>query len=214
MRTKCARVFLQVLVLLCMVSGARAGSYEAFFSAIEIDDGASLSELLARGFDPNTRNAEGQVGLFIALQKESYRAVSAIMKSKEVNVNAQNAVGETPVMMAALKGHLEWTQKLLLRGAQVNKSGWTALHYAACSPQPKVVSLLLDNGALINAESPNRTTPLMMAARYGDELNVQVLVNRQADGRKTNEHGLDAAAFAKLAGRDSLANALEGRFPK
>ena len=214
MVAKCARIFLQLVVWMCMVSGAHAGSYDDFFSAIEIDDGAGLSELLARGFDPNTRNAEGQVGLFIALQKDSYRAVDAIVKSKEVNINAQNAVGETPVMLAALKGNLEWTHKLLLRGAQVNKPGWTALHYAACSSQPKVVSLLLDNGALINAESPNRTTPLMMAARYGDEINVQLLVNRQADGRKTNEHGLDAAAFARLAGRDGLAKALEERFSK
>ncbi len=211
MLSKWLRWGLQV-VLLCAVSWAHAGSYEDFFSAIERDDGASISALMARGFDPNSRNPEGQVGLFLALQKESFGAVAALMKSKDVSIDIVNTAGETPLMMAALKGQLEWTRQILLRGAKVNKAGWTALHYAASGPEPAVLSLLLDNGALINAESPNGTTPLMMAARYGTEGHVRVLTARQADGLKKNQQGLNAADFARQSGRDQLAKAIELRY--
>ncbi len=203
---------LALLLALGVCAQARAGSYEEFFAAIDRNDGPAVAGLLERGFDPNSRSPEGQVGLFLALQKESYDVVAVLMKSKDVNVNALNNVGESPLMMAALKGSLEWAQKIVQRGAEVNKSGWTPLHYAATGPQPKVVSFLLDKGSLIDAESPNGTTPLMMAARYGEEASVRVLTARQADGRKKNQQGLDAAAFARLAGRAELAKLLEQRY--
>jgi ankyrin repeat protein len=127
-------------------------------------------------------------------------------------VNAVNTVGESALMMAALKGRTEWCRRLIERGARINQSGWTPLHYAATGSQPEAVILLLERGALVNAESPNRTTPLMMAARYGEERNVQLLLNHKADARKTNDHGLDAAAFAKLGGREQLSQWLAQKY--
>ena len=37
-----------------------AGAYEDFFSAVKRDDGGAVAQLLQRGFDPNSRNPEGQ----------------------------------------------------------------------------------------------------------------------------------------------------------
>jgi ankyrin repeat protein len=107
-------------------------------------------------------------------------------------------------MMAALKGHADWVRKLIERGAQVNKTGWTPLHYAATGPNPAVVQLLLERGAQVDAESPNRTTPLMMAARYGNEAGVDILLARGADPKRTNDLGLSAADFARDAQRTAL----------
>lgn len=212
----CRRAWLRGLVAGVVAASvpllAHAGSYEDFFSAIDRDDGAAVAALIERGFDPNSRSPDGQCGLYLALQKDAHAAVAALLKAKDLNVNLLNVNGESVLMIAALKGHLEWTQKLLLRGAQVNKPGWAPLHYAASGQQPKVVSLLLENGALIDAQSPNGTTALMMAARYGDEGNVRVLAARQADGRLKNQQGLDAAAFARLAGREALAKSIEQRY--
>ena len=52
-------------------------------------------------------------------------------------------------------------------GADVNKPGWTPLHYAATHGHLAIMDLLLEEHAYIDAESPNGTTPLMMAAHYG-----------------------------------------------
>ena len=98
---------------------------------------------------------------------------------------------------------------LLARGGQVNRAGWTPLHYAASGPEPKLVALLLERGALIEAHSPNRTTPLMMAARYGANDSAVLLLQRGADVRVKNDAGFNAVDFARQAGREPLAAQLE-----
>jgi uncharacterized protein len=117
--------------------------------------------------------------------------------------------GETPLMMAALRGNLAWAQRLIERGAKIHRAGWSPLHYAAAGSEPKIVALLLDRGAPIDAPSPNRSTPLMMAARYGAEGSVDLLLARGADKRLRNDLELDAGAFAKLAGREFLLQRLD-----
>ncbi len=190
-------------------SSAIAGSYDAFFRAVNVDDAGTVAELLARGFDPNAPDENGQVGLYLALRSDSPKVVQTLLVHRELKVDAVNPADETPLMMAALRGQLEWTQRLLERGGQINRPGWTPLHYAASGPEPKVVALLLDRGARIEAHSPNRTTPLMMAARYGAHDSALLLLSRGADPRARNDAGLNAADFARAAGRDALATQLQ-----
>ena len=49
----------------------------------------------------------------------------------------------------------------------------------------------------------------MMAARYGPETSVDLLISRGADPRLRNDKGLNAADFARLTGRASLAERLD-----
>ncbi|MDE2367574.1 MAG: ankyrin repeat domain-containing protein [Burkholderiales bacterium] len=198
------RYFIYAIVL--MVSFvARADPAVDFFRAIGVDNALTVRELLGQGFDPNTRSPKGQVGLYLALNEHSLKVAELLLAQPGIEVEATNAAGETPLMMAALRGETDWVQKLIDHGAQVNREGWTPLHYAATGPQPKAVALLLDRGAVVDAPSPNGTTPLMMAARYGSEGSVALLLAHGADPRKRNIQGLDAAAFARLDGRDKLA---------
>ena len=62
--------------------------------------------------------------------------------------------------------------------APINQPGWSPLHYAAAGPEPKIVALLLERGAIVDAEAPNRSTPLMMAAGYGKEESVRGCCSR------------------------------------
>jgi uncharacterized protein len=187
------------------ISPAFAGSYEDFFSAIERDDGTAVRNLLQRGFDANSRDPNGQTGLFLALQGGSLKAAEPLVADRALDVDALNEAGESALMIAALKGRLDWTQRLLDRGAQVDKSGWTPLHYAATGPEPAVVKLLLERGAKVDVRSPNRSTPLMMAAQYGNPASVDLLLARGADPTLKNDQGLTAADFARLADRQALA---------
>ncbi len=184
---------------------ANAGSYEDFFRAVNVDNADTVKTLLARGFDPNAPSEQGQVGLFLALRDGSPKVATALIADPRTAIDTVNANGETAVMMAALRGNAEWTERLLDRGAQLNRAGWTALHYAATGPGTAVVGLLLGRGATIEAPSPNGTTPLMMAARYGPEDTVNLLLSRGASLAARNIQGLNAADFARLGGRDKLA---------
>ena len=181
----------------------------SFFRAVGVDNARTVRSLLAAGFDPNTTDPKGQRPLYLAMRDESFQVAELLLSHLALQVDATNAVDETALMMAALKGRLDWVQRLLDRGAQANRSGWTALHYAASGPEPKVLGLLLDRGAQIDAPSPNRTTALMMAARYGDERSVDLLLARGADARAKNDLGLNASDFAQRGGRESLAARLK-----
>lgn len=195
-------------------SAASAGSYEDFFTALQNDDTRRLSDLFERGFDPNTRNEKGQPGLTIALLERSARAVELLLEQPNTDINALNPAGESALMMAALKGDIDTASKLPARGVKVNQAGWSALHYAACSPASKLVQLLIDRGAELDAASPNDTTPLMMAAQYGGEDNVRLLIAAGADAGRRNRQGLRAADFARLSGREFLVKRLELAAPR
>lgn len=193
------------LIVATLFSVAQAGSYEDFFAAVERDDPAALRTLIQRGFDANSRNPQGQTGLFLALQGGSLRAAEALLADPSLDLNALNEAGESALMIAALKGRLDWVQRLLDKGAQLDKTGWTPLHYAATGPEPAVVRLLLERGAKVDAGSPNRSTPLMMAAQYGNPESVELLLARGADPKAKNDQGLAATDFARLADRQALA---------
>jgi len=197
------------LIVTTAFSGANAGAYEDFFQAVAKDDDIALRTLLQRGMDPNSRSPEGQTALHLALRDKSPRVAELLWTSPTLDVDAVNTSGETPLMMAALHGHFGWAQRLIERGAKVHREGWSPLHYAATGPEPRIVALLLDRGAPVNAPSPNRSTPLMMAARYGVEASVDLLLARGADKGLRNDRDLDASGFAKLAGRDYLMQRLQ-----
>jgi ankyrin repeat protein len=196
-------------IVIASVFSASAGSYEDFFIAIRNDNASKITNLLDRGFDPNTRDPKTQPGLTIAMQERSLKVARVLLARPEVDVNALNQAGESALMMSALKGDLAGAELLLDRGAKVNQSGWTPLHYAATGPEPKMVKLLLDRGAEINAESPNGTTPLMMAAQYGSEESVELLLARGADAKRRNQRNLNAVDFAKLSAREPVIKRLE-----
>ena len=56
------------------------------------------------------------------------------------NVNAKNRFGDTPLMAAALNGHLEIVRKLRAQGADIDPRGWTPLIYAATGGHDDVVT--------------------------------------------------------------------------
>ncbi len=197
------------LIVAVWFSAANAGAYEDFFQAVNRNDGRTVQQLLERGFDPNSRDPNGQAALHLALRDESFAVAEALWASTSLDVSAVNASGESPLMMAALRGNLAWAQRLLERGARVQKDGWSPIHYAATGPEPRLVSLLLDKGASIDAESPNRSTPLMMASRYGAEASVDLLLARGADARRRNDLNLSAIDFARQGGRDFLVERLQ-----
>lgn len=196
--------FVAYLAVIIGFSSATADAYVDYFRAVSVDNADTVAELLAGGFDPNTKSESGNVALFLAMRDDSPKVATVLLASPALNVDATNAVGETPLMMAALKGRTEWAKKLIERGAKVQKPGWAPVHYAATGPSTELLIMLLDRGAEINALAPNRNTPLMLAARYGPEDNVKLLLQRGADKKLINDRNLSAADMARTADRQAL----------
>ena len=163
---------------------------------MHLDRADVIQKLLVRGFDPNTPNEKGVAGLLVAIQSEAPKSALTLAKHPQANLNVQNQLGETPLMLAAINNHLELAKVLIERGAEVNKTGWTPLHYAATRGHREMMRLLLDNDAYIDSESANGTTPLMMAAYSAPPLAVKLLLEEGADPTLVNNGNASALDLA------------------
>ena len=172
-----------------------AGSYDDFFQALKRDDDAKVRQLIARGFDANTTGPSGVPALLMAIREPSAKVISTLLTAPGVRAEVRNDKDESALMLAALAGMHEVCARLIALDADVNKTGWTPLHYAATGGHDAVIRLLIANYAYIDAESPNQTTPLMMAAMYGGTSSVKVLLNAGADATVRNAAGLSALDF-------------------
>ncbi len=206
------RIYIKCLAYLAVMVGyssAFAGSFEDFFRAIHRDDPQTIAVLLGRGFDPNASDEQGRLALLLALQLDSTQCAQKLIAHDATQIDRRNSAGETALMLAALRGHLGLAKALLARNADVNMPGWAPLHYAAASGSVALVDLMLEHHAYIDAESPNGTTPLMMAAQYGDVLSLQRLLEAGADTSVVNQLGLSALDFARRGQRPDHIEILE-----
>jgi hypothetical protein len=202
-------------------TAASASPADDFFTDVQRNDLSAVLALDLRGFDLNTLNSRGEHALHIALRAPALKVAEYLAQHLAVNVDVRNRADETPLMLAVLKGYIAIARTLIGRDADVNKTGWTPLHYAATyagAGSVDQVQLLLEHHAYIDAESPNRTTPLMMAAQYGSPEVVQLLLDEGADASLRNDLQLNAMDFARRASRPStgelIANHVRVKQPK
>ena len=200
--------YFRFFIFLCVFVGfsfAHAGAYEDFFRAIHFDQDQEVARLIARGIDPNTPNEKGIPALMVALTSEAPKSALVLAKHPNTKIEFENQVSETPLMMAAFHNQLAVCEVLIEREAAVNRKGWTPLHYAATKGNIAIMRLLLQENAYIDAESPNGTTPLMMAAYYASPMAVKLLLEEGADPNLRNQDQASALDLALTAERSKNA---------
>jgi len=194
-------------MLLSSCAAFGADDSTTFSRAVKLDNDPVVRDLLRKGMDPNLRDPERRdPALVQAVREDAPRIIALLLATPNIDLEAQAANGDTALMLAAYKGKIDLVRALIAKGAYPNRPGWTALHYAASAGHADIVALLLEHHAYIDADSPNRTTPLMMAARDGREECVKLLLAEGADSTLRNEAGLDAWDFAKAGNHIVTAN--------
>ena len=204
-----------VLPLLLTPRIAPASAYEDYFRAVKLDRAPVVKSLLARGLDPNIIEPQrGDTGLMLALRENSNRVFEVLVDAPGIDYEIKGANGDNALMIACYKQNKPAVQALIAHGAEVNRPGWTPLHYAASVGNDDLVKLLLDESAYIDAESPNKTTPLMMATLGGHIMTVKLLMDEGADATLRNALGLNAIDIANMHGFTDIAQGLTYRLQK
>jgi ankyrin repeat protein len=182
----------------------------SYFRAIQIDNVAGVKKALAGGVGPNVREPGGETGLIVAIRNDASQVATVLMDQPGIDLEARAPNGNTALMMAAFRKNMPLVVDLLRRGAHINQPGWSALHYAAAGGSVEITNLLLDRQAHIDAEAPSGMTPLMLAAREGQEDVVKVLLARGADATlKDGGFHLTASGFALKADKPWIAKAID-----
>lgn len=96
-----------------------------------------------------------------------------LLTAKDLEVDAVNDRGDTPLLIACRRGHYLFTVNMVSRGADVNKvnpqSGRTPLHEAAYVGHRAIAECLMLNGAKLEARDRAGFTPAELALQAEKE---------------------------------------------
>jgi ankyrin repeat protein len=183
--------------------------------AVQFDDLAQVKKLLQDGVSPNLLVRGGNPLTVYAVRENSKQTLNYLLSLKNLDVDQPNLSGETVLMMASLYGLLPEVKVLVdKRAADINKTGWTPLHYACTNGHLEIAEFLLNKGAEVNAVSNSDTTPLMMAIRSGNIQLVRLLLDRGADLQIRNHQGFSAIDVADLFNQVEISRGLRSRWEK
>ncbi len=157
------------------------------------DGGGDMIDLLAdHGVPVDQRSIDDRTPLHNACMAGNLVGAKALI-ARGADVNA-SAAGQVPLFMAASGGFAELTDLLIKSGADVkwvdSTSKRNLLQYAVIKGYQDIVTMLLDNGADLNAKDAKGMTALDYANCYGQGSCEQLLKAR------------GGIASAKQAGRD------------
>jgi ankyrin repeat protein len=202
------RIYFKLFIYLYVLIGfsaSNSGAFEDFFKAIVFDQAPVVANLIGRGMDPNSLNENGEPALVFAVRSGAPKTLAYLLKQPGIHLDATNPADETALMLAANANDLKSAQALIEAGASVNRPNWTPLHYAASKGHVAMMRLLLENDAYIDAESPNGTTPLMMAAFYASAISVKLLLEEGADPILQNKDSQTALDMALMKDKSQSA---------
>ena len=159
-----------------------------------------------------TIKEEVKVKAFMQAAREGRLPVLEKLLNDGIDVNVQDADGDTALIQASWDGNPATVKFLLDKGADVNaenNNGYTALIWASFYGRTEVVKLLLDKGADINAKDKYGYTALIWASRNGHTEIVKVLLNAGADINAKNNAGETALMKASFYGYTEVVKLLK-----
>ncbi|KAG8413390.1 hypothetical protein J3458_012959 [Metarhizium acridum] len=136
--------------------------------------------------------------LWAACTRSAFKTVSLLLE-KRPRLDEFSSERVTPLFYAAFHGHEELVRILLKGGAKPNDTGsvggWKPIHGAF--DNPKILDILINEGADINAEN-NGQTALSLSCRNDKAESVRLLLKHKAEVRFELSEALGKASMVAL----------------
>jgi uncharacterized protein len=141
--------------------------------------------------------------------------IAAFLIENGAEIEAEDAIGDTPLHYAAIAGHKDAMQLLQSKGADINRKGpggWTLLHRLAFLDEPQharmVNRLVQETGLNINATDSNDSTALHLSINEGSTGFFAALIEGGADVHISNSSGDTPLSLALKSNKSRFARCL------
>lgn len=147
--------------------------------------------------------------LFLAANGDIDLEATKMLVGTGFDIHACTESGQTSLMYALEHNAPSFAWALIKLGADIFATEGieesTALFFTACTDTSDIAEYLIKKGLDVNHRSNLGDTPLIVAAQYGAENVVKVLLKNGADATAINEFGLSAEMEAARIGNEGLA---------
>ncbi|KZV38272.1 Ankyrin repeat [Dorcoceras hygrometricum] len=179
-----------------VISIARSNQWHTEFENI-------LLNVIRSGHNPTSSNTSAFSPFLFVVRSGDILGLKSLIGKKGIDIDEQDALGFSAVMIAAMEGHVDAFRQLVYAGADVklcNKSGETAITLSRLSQNKDLFEKIMLDFAL---EKGNHNSggfyALHCAARYGDLDAVKLLINK---GYEINASDGDDYTPLMLAARE------------
>ena len=178
-----------------LICAAEEGNYEC------------MRVLIDKGADVNHTNDFGYSALWHAVFK-GYSKCTQLLIETGADVNGEKDC--EPIMAAAFTGSVECMEILIKAGADVNKAGTSCVVglIKSYTYDPKDADLCWNIELDPDAESLEKSSPLIDTTRFGHEKCVDLLIKAGADVNRVSIEGKTALMYAVIKHRVSCVDVL------
>lgn len=187
-------------------SGANPNEHDAdrkesaLLVAAEKGDVGIIDLLVAHGADLGHVNRWGRGALHYAARSRNKNVVAYLIDVCGMNPCCADEDGVTPLMIAAQHDEIDIVRIMINGGAdllQPDRHGQTVFHYASIFASPALLAELIAHDRRgLDSRDHRGKTPLLLAAEYGNDASIDVLVTNGADVNQTDQNGRCALHYA------------------
>ncbi|XP_042245807.1 ankyrin repeat and SOCS box protein 2-like isoform X1 [Thunnus maccoyii] len=178
---------------------------EPLFQAIRVGDVSSVRSLVMRsGTNLMLPSKPGWLAIHQAAWFGQESCLRVLLSAQPGMVNKRTERGETPLLVAVSKGHLQCVQVLLDHGADPDITNYdreTTLYKACERNSAALVAVLLNRGVLVNAACNHGWTALQEAVCRNNTEICEMLLKAGAKHTQTDMYGITPMFTAAQSGQ-------------